>query len=267
MKQLIRIFFLLLFSITTVVVAQNTKTINHVDQDGLKQGYWEKHYPNGNMQYAGSFINDKPIGILKRYTQEGVLKAEMTYVKNSNKVYSKFYYPSNVLHSKGIYIEKLKDSIWNYYSSEGFKINEVMYRNYKKIVTERKFYPSGNISEISEWTNGVNDGLTIRYYDSKNVMIRILYTNGILNGEYNVYDADEKILIQGQYKNNKREGKWIYYKKNGHIESELNYTNGIADNHEELERLEMEQLELLEKNKGKIQDPTGNIYNTIPPEN
>ncbi len=56
-------------------------------------------------------------------------------------------------------------------------------------------------------------------------------------------------LIQGQYENNKREGKWIYYKENGHIENELNYINGVAENQEELERIENEQIECLKKTK------------------
>lgn len=265
MKHIIRIFFLLYFSAVTVVIAQNPETINQVDQDGLKQGYWEKHYPNGAIQYTGSFINNKPVGQFKRYTKESVLKVIMTYRENSNKVYSKFYYPNKTIHSEGIYKEKLKDSIWNYYSIDGFKINEVAYLNDKKHGAERKFYESGNLSEVSEWTNGINNGLTIRYYESGNVMMRILYSNGVLNGEYNVFDSNEKIAIQGQYKNNKRNGKWIYYKKNGHVESEINYINGIADNQEELDRLEREQLELLEENKGKIQIPSENMYNAIPP--
>jgi antitoxin component YwqK of YwqJK toxin-antitoxin module len=266
MKRISTIFFLILFAVSNVVIAQNGETINQIDQNGLKQGYWENHYPDGTIQYSGSFINNKPVGQFKRYTKEGVLKVIMTYVENTNKVYSTFYYPNMSIHSEGIYIEKQKDSTWNYYSIDGFKLNEVTYLNDKKHGTERKFYESGNLSEISEWTNGVNNGLTIRYYESGNVMMRILYSNGILNGEYNVFDSNEKIAIQGQYKNNKRDGKWIYYKENGHVESEINYTNGIADNQEELDRLEREQLELLEKNEGKIQNPAESMYNAIPPK-
>lgn len=92
-------------------------------------------------------------------------------------------------------------------------------------------------------------------------MMRIFYLNGRLDGEYNVYNSDGKILIQGQYDNNKREGKWIYYNENGQIENELNYINGVAENQEEIEKLENEQIEMLEKSKGKFQDPMENMYN------
>ncbi len=250
--------------VITSLIAQN-KEINKIDENGYKQGYWEKSYYNGNIKYSGYFKDNKPIGELKRYNEDGSLKVEMFYKENSNKVYSKFYYPGKAAQAEGYYNNKLKDSVWIYYSTEGYKINEVPYIDNKKHGTEKKFYKNGNLSEVSVWNEGINDGLTIRYYDTGKVMMRILYKNGILDGEYNLYGLEENILIQGQYKNNKREGKWIYYKNNGHIKDELNYINGIAENQEELERLENEQIEMLEKNKGKFQDPMKSIYNTIPP--
>jgi len=267
MKQKISNFFLLFFLATAICVAQDTKDINKLDNNGYKQGYWEKHYQNGNIQYSGNFIDNKPIGEFKRYDQNGVLKVKMLYNKNSNKIYSKFYYPGQILQAEGYYIGKLKDSIWNYYSLDNFRINEVPYQYNQKHGTEKKYYQNGNISEISEWKNDVNDGLTIRYYESGEIMMRIFYMNGILDGEYNVYGTNENILIQGQFENNKRDGKWIYYKDNGHIKYELNYINGVAENQDEIERIEHEQIELLEKNKGKFQDPMENMYNSVPPTN
>ncbi|MFC2096132.1 toxin-antitoxin system YwqK family antitoxin [Bacteroidota bacterium] len=259
---------LLLFILASLIsIGQNTETKNQVDANGLKQGYWGKHYSNGNLQYSGNFKNNQPIGEFKRYDQEGVLKVEMIYKENSHKVYTKFYYPGKMIQAEGYYIQKLKDSVWNYYSSEGHKINEVPFINDQKHGTEKKLYKNGAISEKLEWQNDIKDGLTIRYYDNGKVMMRIFYMNGLLDGEYNVYGIDENILIQGQYENNKREGKWTYYKENGHIRDELNYINGIAENQDELERLENEQIEMLEKNKGKFKDPSESMYNEIPPGN
>lgn len=260
MDKIIRILILLLLSTSNILFAQNSN--NKVDENGLKQGFWKKYYPNGTVQYTGNFVDNKPIGEFKRYNQDGTLKVSMIYRKNSNKVYSTFFYPDMKIHSEGIYIEKLKDSTWNYYAIQGYKINEVNYVNNKKHGTELKFYENGNISEKSEWAHGINHGLTMRYYESGKVWMRILYSNGIMDGEYNIYGLQENILIQGQYKNNKREGKWLYFKNNGHVKDELNYKNGIPDNHEELERLKQEELELLEKNKGKIKDPRETMYNT-----
>jgi antitoxin component YwqK of YwqJK toxin-antitoxin module len=90
--------------------------------------------------------------------------------------------------------------------------------------------------------------------------------NGILDGEYNVYGLDNNIIIQGQYENNKRDGKWIYYKKSGHIDSEIKYINGVAENQKKIDELETQLLDELEKNKGKIKNPMDEMYNAIPPK-
>ena len=266
MKANIFTITLLFVSITLSGIAQD-KQKNQTDQNGLKQGYWEKFYPNGKMQYKGTFKNNKPIGEFKRFNQEGALIAVMNHNENSNKVYTKFYYPGKVLQAEGYYIDRKKDSIWIYYTENGDKINEVSYLFDIKNGTEKKYYKNGAVSETSEWKNGNQDGLTMRYYDDGKVMMRIMYKNNKLDGEYNVYGPEENILIQGQYINNKREGKWTYYKDNGHLRDELNYIDGIAENQEELERLEDEQIKILENQKGKIKDPSESMYNAIPPGN
>jgi antitoxin component YwqK of YwqJK toxin-antitoxin module len=110
--------------------------------------------------------------------------------------------------------------------------------------------------EKTEWKEGIKDGLVMRYYDSGKVMMRIFFMNGIMDGEYNVYGPDEKILIQGQYDFNRRVGTWKYYKENGHIETEVKYINGVAENQAELDSLENAYIEMMEQNKGKFKEPT-----------
>ncbi|MBU8892439.1 MAG: hypothetical protein KOO66_06645 [Bacteroidales bacterium] len=265
MKYIKIIPAILLITVNFFAVAQNNNSDNIIDERGFKQGFWEKHYDNGNIQYQGYFKDNKPVGEFKRFTKKGVLKVILNYHENSNKIYAKFYHPGKIIQAEGFYLGQNKDSIWSYYSVDGYLINQVSYIDNIKTGTEKQFYQNGNIHEKSEWKDGVKDGLVMRFYDSGKVMMRIFYMNGRLEGEYNVYGPDENILIQGQYENNKREGKWIYYKDNGHIKDELNYTNGVADNQEELERLENEYIEMMEKNKGKFKEPTEDMYNAIPP--
>jgi len=255
-----------LICITYASIAQEQPK-NKTDQNGLKQGYWEKFYPNGQMQYSGTFEDNKPVGTFKRFNRDGMLVVEMIHEATTDEVFAKFYYPGKVLQAEGYYSGKKKDSIWVYYTEEGNKINEVPFFNDQKNGLEKKFYPNGALSEETKWKNGQKDGLTIRYYNDGKVMMRMMYNNNKLDGEYNVYGPEENILIQGQYVDNIREGKWIYYKDNGHVKDELNYINGVAENQEELERLEDEQIKMLEKNKGKIQDPSESMYNKIPPKN
>ncbi|MCK5028558.1 MAG: hypothetical protein KAR57_02920 [Bacteroidales bacterium] len=250
------IFITFLFIISSLLSFAQNNSINQVDDKGYKQGLWQKYYQNGKIQYEGHFKNNKPVGELKRYSNDGVLKVILNYKENSDKINAKFYHPGKIIQAEGIYIGQSKDSIWNYYTAEGFLINKVPYVNDIKSGVEEKFYQNGNLYEKTVWEEGIKDGLVLKYYDSGKVMMRILYSYGRFDGEYNVYGPDEKILIQGQYKNNKREGAWKYYKDNGHIENEINYINGVAENQEELEKLENEYIEMLENNKGKFKEPT-----------
>ena len=105
----------IIISCITVSIAQNNKEYNQVDEKGNKQGYWEKRYQNGNMQYSGFFKNNKPVGIFKRFDEDGNLKVELDYPENSHKIFAKFYYPELLLQAEGYYINQQKDSIWNYY--------------------------------------------------------------------------------------------------------------------------------------------------------
>ena len=108
------IFLALAFIIASISysVAQNNQEYNLLDEQGNKQGYWEKRYENNNMQYSGFFKNNKPIGLFNRYDRNGILKVELNYIENSDKVYTTFYYPGKILQAKGYYINQQKDSIW-----------------------------------------------------------------------------------------------------------------------------------------------------------
>ena len=65
--------YILLFCMGFVIMvsqAQNnssTDSINQTDKQGLKQGFWIKKYPNGNIMYQGYFIDDKPAKLMKRF--------------------------------------------------------------------------------------------------------------------------------------------------------------------------------------------------------
>ena len=265
MKQ--KIFLFLFFStITAICIAQTNDTLfNQVDAKGLKQGYWKKHYPNGNLQYTGYFKNNKPLGEFKRYNREGELLAIMDYPENSSKIYTKIFYPNNQVQAEGFYINKQKDSIWQFFTENKILVSKINFVLDKKHGLETRFFDNGDIFEKIEWKNGIQDGITLRYYENGNVMIRATYNNGILHGLYSSFNSNGKPIIYGKYENNRREGKWITYDESGKPKNEINYLNGIADNQEELDRIEQEEIEMLEKNKGKFIDPMEKMYNNIPP--
>lgn len=265
MKQKI-ILLLLLVIIPFIQYAQNNDTLyNQTDKNGLKQGYWKKSYPNGKIQYTGKFVNNNPIGKFKRYTPEGDLLVIMNYKMNSEKVYSIFYYSNKNKQAEGNYIGKLKDSIWNYYSEDGILLNNVPYSSDIKNGTEIKYYNTGNIFEKYEWVQDIEDGKHLRYYENGNVMIRSTYVKGILNGIYASYSIDNKPIVTGNYNNNLRDGIWIFYDETGREKQKINYIDGVAENQEELDKLEQYEIDQLEKNKGLYSDPSEETYKNNPP--
>lgn len=267
-KILLSIAFLFIFTGFTFSQNDTPKdTINQLNERGQKTGFWKKYYDNGNLQYEGFFQNNYPTGTFIRYDKDGILKAKMHFKENSKKIYTQFFYPDQSMQAEGLYYAQVKDSIWNFYSKEGFLINKVPFKMDKKHGKEEKYYKNGQLSEESNWRNGIQDGMTIKYHENGETMIRISYMNGRIDGEYSVFNTDGIIIIRGSYENNKRQGKWEYYDDSGNKKDELNYIDGVAENQEELERLEHEQIEMLEKNKGKLKEPTAeDMFNQIPPK-
>lgn len=47
--------------------------MNQLNDKGKRHGYWEKYYPNGNLNYKGYYINDKRHGLWESYYQNGKL--------------------------------------------------------------------------------------------------------------------------------------------------------------------------------------------------
>ena len=46
---------------------------NRTDRNGLKQGYWEYYYENGNILSKGSYKDDKAEGMWEYYYTDGSL--------------------------------------------------------------------------------------------------------------------------------------------------------------------------------------------------
>src|SRR3989304_8614934 len=108
------LYLLILITYSLVLSAQNTG-INQVDATGKKQGKWIKYYNNGVIKYEGTFINDKPTGLLKRYYSTGVLRAAMNFT-GDNESKAVLYYENKNIAAEGNYINSKKDSTWVFYS-------------------------------------------------------------------------------------------------------------------------------------------------------
>lgn len=230
---------------------------NQTDSKGLKQGYWKKYYPNGNLMYKGCFKDDKPTGEMKRYFKSGNLKAIMNFDEKTGYAEARFYYEDGTLASDGYYTGSEKDSIWNYYSYYDRKLkSRETYKSGIKQGFSYEYYPGGSCFEKTRWKNDLKNGVWEQYYEDGTVRLRGYYINGRLSGSFIAYYPNSRPMVKGLYENNKREGTWIYFSESGDVNQEIAYSEGQPLNEKELTRQQQEFFRMIEENIGKYHDPT-----------
>src|SRR5690554_3766687 len=130
---------------------------NITDENGLKQGKWQKTYPNGNLIYEGSFKDDKPVGNWTRYYEGGTIKAKFQYRQDSDSATAVLFNPFGRKMAEGIYVNEKRTGNWRFYSDNRL-ISEEMYDNGIKHGLSKTFYPTGEILEEIEWKDGQQNG-------------------------------------------------------------------------------------------------------------
>lgn len=234
-------------------------TINQLDSENQKQGYWEKRYPNGNLVYAGYFKNDVPVGIMNRYYENGNMQAQMNYSQDGIYSETKLYYEDGKLSATGFYYKTLKDSIWKYYSYyTGTLVSEERYVKGKKNGIQKSFYPTGSTAEEIEYKDNYKEGTWKQYFEDGNIKMVSKYNLDMVNGRYTFYYPDGVVYIVGTFVENKRNGPWVFYDEKGKEKYRLIYSNGILSDEDQkrLREEDQEFFKMIDESVGKYEDPT-----------
>jgi len=257
MKQAIRLtsIILLAFGFSLAVNAQDG--INKTDSYGNKQGQWIKKYPDGKIMYKGYFSDNKPVGIFKRYDDEGNLVSVIDYGKGNDTVHAEFYHPNGYIAGRGKYLNKKKTGKWFFYSDyiDDRLLMTCYYKNNMKHGKRVRYHWNGEVAEKLKFINGTKTGSWLQYYSDGTKSLESNYTKGRLNGDFNSWHPNGRKEITGQYSNDIRKGQWFFYNNDGSLRNKIVYINGIPKNNTELIRKETEYLDSLEKEGGKIKDP------------
>lgn len=260
-----KITFALIFTFISIAAFAQNDTLNYMDANGKKQGHWIQKYANGKIKFEGYFKNDIPIGQVKKYHDNGVLKYDMYYSPNDyNKVKVSMFDVDGNLSARGIYYAKKKDSTWTYYGNGDKEIMEENY-NHGKLDGKSVIYWQTQLSqpmEIKYWKDSLKHGDWLWFYENGQIRQKAKFIEDKLNGEFSVYLSDGKPHITGAYKNNVRDGKWVYYKEDGTIKITIEYSNGKILNEDEFERAQTKIIdeEILDQ-QGKHTDPQDFIDN------
>ena len=260
MKHIVITIIAFLIVNPCVLLSQNVgqkgdSLLNYTDIQGKKQGKWSKKYAKGQVKYVAYFKNNVPIGNLTRYYETGEIQAVLKY---NNKGYSraKLYYRDGKVCAEGNYtIDNKKDSIWNYYTYDGFLTYVESFKNGLKDGVQKKYFINGKIAEELWWKNNKKHGLWKWYYGNGNVELETAFVDSIRNGAFNMFYENGAPQIIGHYVNDVKNGIFYYYDADGKVKFKIEYIMGVATNEAELRRIETEEINNYEKEKGKYQEP------------
>jgi antitoxin component YwqK of YwqJK toxin-antitoxin module len=236
-----------------------TDTINFTDKQGRKQGHWVKKYPTETIMYDGYFKDDHPVGEMKRFYENQVIKSVLVYSSDGRKANATMFHPNGYISSRGNYVDQMKEGKWQFFSAitNGYLLSEEFYIKNLRNGLSVKFYPDSTKAEKLTYINDVKQGEWIQYFPSGAVHLKSNYLNGKINGIFEVWFETGAIEFSGNYINDSRDGRWIIYNKDGSIKYKLDYVLGITKDRQ-MDIDESDFLNTLENNRGKIADPEKN---------
>jgi antitoxin component YwqK of YwqJK toxin-antitoxin module len=233
---------------------------NLTDSNGLKQGRWEKHYPNGRLMYTGSFKDNKPVGEWKRYHESGGVKAILHYNEKNDSVKTRLFETSTLPVAAGTYVKEKKEGLWIYYA-ENVKIAEEHFVNGMKNGLCRKFYATGELLEESEWKNNRKEGKYQAFFMSGKPYMQCMYMDDKRNGRCFSYFPSGMTEVESYYADDLPQGAWKYMNNNDSVRFILQYEKGILKNPEVLITLDTKELENLDKQRDRLTDPEKYLVN------
>lgn len=245
-----------------IMTAFPARSQNVTDAEGRKQGPWRKLYPNGRVMYEGTFRNDQPVGLFRRYTEEGTLFSELTWRDGKDEADARFYYPDGALAAEGRYVSRKKEGLWQFWSEREphYLISEENYHQDIRHGLAIKYYPDSTVAERVAWDMGKCSGEWLQYHQDGTVSLRAEYIAGRLEGLFSYYHPNGNLHYEGKYVSDHREGDWMVFNEDGSLKQIIKYRNGVPADPKMAEQ-ETRFLDDLEKNKGKIRvtDITGTV--------
>ena len=248
-------YIILILTITFLPALSQTETAPGIT--GISDVvYREKTYPNGKPMYQGYFRDDKPVGEMKRFYENGNIQAILQYGEVTENVRAKLFYDNGSLAAEGIYLDMLKDSVWRYYGYyDGVLAMTETYLKGKRYGPMIHYYLNGSILDSVNWENDVKQGTWVAYFPDGKLKQKGSFLNGKLEGDFLVNMEDGSPYITGKYKNDQPDGRWVFYNADGSVITEMNYIEGKNTDEDKTDQKQQEFFKMIEENKGKFDEP------------
>jgi antitoxin component YwqK of YwqJK toxin-antitoxin module len=236
------------------------ENLNLTDSNGMKQGRWVKHFPNGSIMYEGRFKNNTPYGEWKRYHEAGGIKAILQYNEANDSVKARLFEAAAHPVAEGKYFKEKKEGLWIYYAGT-VKVTEEHFVNGRKNGLGRKFYSTGELLEESAWKNNQKEGKYQAFFQSGKPYLQCMYQNDRRNGRFFSYFPSGMPEVESYYTNDLPDGTWKYLNENGDSRFILEYEKGTLKNPEVLINLNTKELENMDKQRDRLTDPEKYLQN------
>lgn len=163
------------------------KAANHVDERGLRQGFWQitgamvqdKAYKSSQVVEEGEYVDNKRNGLWKKYYPNGKIRSEITYKNN---------------HPRGLYTT---------YYENGVKEEYGDWQGNRNVGEFKRFHRNGTLAQEFTFNEfGKRDGIQHYYFENGQLQMTAEIDNGTAHGEMKVYYSDgqlrkEKMIVNG----------------------------------------------------------------------
>jgi len=250
------LFFITLFSVCSFSLEAQEKT-NQTDEEGLRQGYWEQRYPNGNLRYKGHFVDGKPVGELIRYFESGDKMAIMDFDKTGTVARATLFYENGYPAAEGKYVNEKRDSVWKFFSrhQDSLLTAKEMYNMGERDGVSKTFYPGGEVSQTLAYKNGLRHGQWKQFYEGGRLKLEGNYYEDKREGSFKMYNSQGIKEVEGKYEDNLMHGDWKFFNERGDHLYTVEYNRGNPENEDELIKGEQELFRFIEEQQGKIPEP------------
>jgi antitoxin component YwqK of YwqJK toxin-antitoxin module len=219
------ILFAFLLLVAVVFSQAKVDTVNNYDNNGKKNGYWEKTDRGGVLVYKGTFNHGAPVGKFYYFYPDQKVRAIMDHyqIGGRDSAYVTTYYHDGEVMAVGVYMDKRKEGKWQYFNKDKDLLMTENYHNGRKEGMAYTYQKDGTYAEVQYWKFGYEDSTWTSYNENGNIVMERNYVRGKLDGKIVTYYDSGVKKMEGFYKRDERTGKFIYYDEDGNVIEEKKY--------------------------------------------
>jgi hypothetical protein len=178
------------FSLAQSFEIVGNDTINYVDNNNLRQGFWVilnkvkklPGYKEDQKVEEGSFKDSQRFGLWKQFFPSGKLKNEITYANNRPSGYAKMYFENGNIMEEGVWENNRWVGTYKQYYESGKVYYDWNYNNQGKREGDQKYYhENGKVMIEGNWQDGKENGTIKEYYDNGALKAEKVFNGGSID--------------------------------------------------------------------------------------